>query len=204
MTIIVTVKNDEKTIIGADKRLLENDIIVSENASKILIKELLISSYNHVEYEYFLIAFSGLYSLFELLETFTVPAKEPRETFLEYLYKTLTPKLNSHLRDYNFLQQYNNGQNGVDWELIIAYKNELFLIEYTLGVCEIQTPYYATGAPRDIALGSLHTYYHDHPRPVEIFMVKKAIEACAAHHISCNNNMELYSIHKTGEIKQIK
>lgn len=204
MTIIVTVKTDEKTIIGTDKRILENDIIVSEDASKILIKELLIDRYDSVEYEQFLIAFSGLYSLFGLLKTFTAPAKEPRETFLEYLYKTFTPRLNSHLQDYNFLQQYNNGQNGVDWELIIAYKNELFLIEYTLGVCEIKTPYYATGAPRDIALGSLHTYTHEHNKPVEIFMVKKAIEACAAHHISCNNNMELYSINKTGEIKQIK
>ena len=204
MTIIVTVKNKEKTIIGTDKRILEGDTIISEDASKILIKKLRISKYDVIpEYEQFIIAFSGLYSLFGLLETFTAPAKEQRETFLEYLYKTFIPELNSHLKSYNFIQDYNNGQ-GVDWELIIAYKNELFLIEYNLGVCEIKTSYYATGAPRDIALGSLHTYANEHNKPVEIFMVKKAIEACAAHHISCNNNMELYSIHKTGEIKQIK
>ena len=40
-------------------------------------------------------------------------------------------------------------------------------------------------------------------KPVEIFMVQNAIQACAAHHVSCNNNMEIYSIKPTGEIKEI-
>ena len=204
MTIIVTVKTDDKIIIGTDKRITEDHTITSEESSKILIKELTTESYNKINHEQFLIAFTGAYSLFELLKTFTAPVKNSKDNFLEYLYKQFIPKLNTHLKEYNFIRDYNNGSSGVDWEIIIAYKTRLFLIEYNLGICEITTPYYATGNPRDIALGSLYTYYHDHPRPVEIFMVKTAIKASAAHNNTCNDNMEIYTIHKTGDIKQVK
>ena len=201
MTLIVAVKTDEKIIIGADKRVTEGNTIVSENESKILLKELTIAGYQHINYEKFLIAFSGAYSLFELLKTFNTPTKDEKDSFLEYLYKTYIPKLNTHLRKYNFIQDY-NGQDGVDWELLIAYKNQLFLVEFNLGIIEINTPYYAIGAPRDIALGSLYTS-NIKKHPVEIFMVKNAIKACAAHSISCNNNIELYSVSEN-EIKKIK
>lgn len=203
MTIIVAVKTDTKIIIGSDKRVTEDKTIVSENESKILIKKLTVADYNNITHEKFLIAFSGAYSLFELLKTFKTPTKESKDTFLEYLYKTFVPKLNTHLRKYNFIQDY-NGQEGVDWELLIAYKNTLFLVEFNLGIIEITTPYYAIGAPRNIALGSLYTYKKNNKHPVEIFMVKNAIQACAAHNTTCNNNMELYSVQETGEIKEIK
>ena len=202
MTIIVAVKTDEKIIIGADKRIIEDDVIVSEDSSKILIKELTTESYEKGTQEQFLIAFTGAYSLFELLKTFSAPVKNSRETFLEYLYKTFVPRLNSHLNKYNFIRDY-NGQAGVNWELIIAYKNNLFLVEFNLGICEITSSYYATGSPRNIALGSLYTS-NLKSNPVELFMVKKAIQACAAHSIHVNDKMEIYSIHKTGDIKQIK
>ena len=70
MTIIVAVKTDTKIIIGSDKRVTEDKTIVSENESKILIKELTVADYNNITHEKFLIAFSGAYSLFELLKTF--------------------------------------------------------------------------------------------------------------------------------------
>ena len=38
MTIIVAVKTDEKIIIGADKRVTEDDTIVSDESSKIIVK----------------------------------------------------------------------------------------------------------------------------------------------------------------------
>lgn len=202
MTIIVVVKNDDKTIIGTDKRLMENNTIVSENASKILIKNLPVQDKDMEFQEEFLIAFSGLYTLFELLKTFTVPLKSSEESFFEYLYRRFIPQLNEYLEKYDFKEEY-NGQTGVDWELIIAYKTNVFVVEYNLGICEISTPYYATGNPRDIALGSLHTS-NIKAHPVEIFMVEKAIKACAAHNNTCNNNMEIYSIKKTGEINKIK
>lgn len=203
MTIIVAVKTDEKIIIGTDKRVIEGDTIVSEESSKILIKDLTIENSHTIKHEKFLIAFSGLYSLFELLKTFTVPLKNSNESFIEYLYDKFVPTLNSYLQEYHFIRSYNNGQEGVEWELIIAYKNQLFLIEYNLGINEIHTPYYAAGAPKDIALGSLHTAYKKDKHPVEIFMVQNAIQACAAHNITCNNNMELYSIKSNGEINEI-
>ena len=185
MTIIVAVKTDEKIIIGTDKRVIEGDTIVSEDSSKILIKEITVESYKEITHEKFLIAFSGLYSLFELLKTFKAPVKDSKDTFKEYLYKTFIPKLDQHLRSYNFIKSYNDGQEGVEWELLIAYKNQLFLVEYNLGIIEINTPYYATGTPRDIAL------------------VQNAIKACAAHNTTCNDHMEIYSIKSTGEIKKI-
>ena len=203
MTIIVVVKNDDKTIIGTDKRLMENNTIVSENASKILIKNLPVQDKDMEFQEEFLIAFSGLYTLFELLKTFTVPLKSSEESFFEYLYRIFIPQLNEYFAKYYFKDEY-NGHTGVDRELIIAYKTNVFVVEYNLGICEINTPYYATGAARDIALGSLYTYHNDHSHPVERFMVEKAIKACAAHNNICNNNIELYSITKEGDIKQIK
>lgn len=203
MTIVVAVKTDDKIIIGSDKRVIEDETITSENSSKILIKDFAIESYSDLKYDKFIIAFSGLYSLFELLRTFKAPNMNSKDSFLEYLYKTFVPKLNSHLNKYNFIQEYRSGQRGVDWELIIAYKNSLFLVEFNLGISEIQTPYYAIGAPRDIALGSLYTSYNETKHPVEIRMVKTAIHACATHNTTCNDNIDLYSIKKTGEIKQI-
>ena len=127
MTIIVAVKTDEKIIIGADKRIIEENTIVSEDSSKMLIKELTTESYQKITEEQFLIAFTGAYSLFELLKTFTAPVKESRDTFLEYLYKTFVPKLNSHLNKYNFIRDY-NGQNGVNWELLIHFSSHLLPI----------------------------------------------------------------------------
>ncbi|MBQ2832345.1 hypothetical protein [Methanobrevibacter sp.] len=203
MTIIVAVKTDEKIIIGTDKRVIEGDTIVSEDSSKILIKEIIVESYKEITHEKFLIAFSGLYSLFELLKTFKAPVKDSKDTFKEYLYKTFIPKLDQHLRSYNFIKSYNYGQEGVEWELLIAYKNQLFLVEYNLGIIEINTPYYATGTPRDIALGSLYTAMKKDTHPVEIFLVQNAIKACAAHNTTCNDHMEIYSIKSTGEIKEI-
>ena len=205
MTIIVAVKNDEKIIIGTDKRVIEGDTIISEDASKILIKELKIDQRDcSFYYDEFLIAFSGLYSLFELLKIFEAPVMDSKSTFFEYLYGTFVPKLDTFLRKYNFMETYNNDKEGVDWELLIAYHNQLFIVEYNLGIIEIQTPYYAIGAPRDIALGSLYTSMKNDKHPVEIFMVQNAIQACAEHHLSCNNNMELYSVKSTGEIKEIE
>ena len=203
MTIIVTIKTDNKIIIGTDKRIIEGDTIISEDASKILIKELTIDRPDALlDYDEFIIAFSGLYSLYELLKTYNPPRMDSKDTFQEYLYKKLVPDLNKYLEKYNFIQDY-HGQSGVDWELIIAYQNQLFLVEYNLGICEIETPYYATGSPRDIALGSLYTAsLKDHP--VEINMVKTAIQACAAHNTTCNGEMEIYSIHETGQITKIK
>lgn len=203
MTIIVAVKTDEKIIIGADKRVTEDDTIVSEESSKILIKDLTIENSHTIKHEKFLIAFSGLYSLFELLKTFTVPLKNSNESFIEYLYDKFVPALNSYLQEYYFIRNYNNGQTGVEWELLLAYRNQLFRVEFNLGICEVTTPYYAIGAPRDIALGSLHTAMKKEKNPVEIFMVQNAIRACAAHNITCNNNMELYSIKSNGEINEI-
>lgn len=203
MTIIVTVKNDEKIIIGADKRIIEDDTIVSEDSSKILIKELKIESLSKITKEQFLIAFTGTYSLFELLKTFTAPVKDSHDTFFEYLYKTFVPKLNSYLTKYNFTRDY-NGQNGVNWELIIAYKNSLFRVEFNLGICEITTPYYAIGAPRDIALGSLYTNFNDQPQPRPGYMVATAIRACAAHNVLCNDDFELYVVNNEGKIERVK
>ena len=136
MTIIVAVKTDEKIIIGTDKRIIEGNTIISEDSSKILIKELTVEAYQEIKCEKFLIAFSGVYSLFELLKTFKVPVKDSKDTFLEYLYKTFVPRLNTHLRNYNFITDF-KGQEGVDWELLIAYKNQLFIVEYNLGIFEI-------------------------------------------------------------------
>ena len=204
MTVIVAVKKDEEIIIGADKRVTEEDTIVSDKSSKILVKDLMIDSYNGVTHEEFLIAFSGLYSLFELLKTFIPPAKKSTQPFTKYLYMFFIPSLNSYLQDYNFIRNYSNGQTGVEWELLIAYKNRLFRVEFNLGVCEITTPYYAIGAPRDIALGSLYTNYNDHPQPLPGYMVATAIRACAAHNILCNDDFELYSIDNQGKIEQFK
>ena len=53
MTVIVAVKTDEKIIIGADKRIIEDDVIVSEDSSKILIKELTTESYEKRTQEQF-------------------------------------------------------------------------------------------------------------------------------------------------------
>lgn len=205
MTIIVAVKTDERIIIGADKRVTEDDTIVSENTSKILVKDLTVESFiKNNEYEQFLIAFSGVTSLLELLKTFTPPHKDANDSFMEYLYKIFIPKLNSHLQNYNFIKNYNNGQTGVEWELLIAYKHQLFLVEFNLGIVEINTPYYATGAPRDIALGSLYTTSQDDSITSNGYKVATAIRACAAHHVLCNDDFELYTINTDGKIEQYR
>ena len=84
-----------------------------------------------------------------------------------------------------------------------SYKHQLFLVEFNLGIVEINTPYYATGAPRDIALGSLYTTSQDDSITSNGYKVATAIRACAAHNITCNDNMELYSIKSNGEINEI-
>lgn len=203
MTIIIAVKDDERILIGADGQVIEGDTIVSKYSSKILTKKLTTESYSKLHYEEFLIGFSGVYSLFELLKRFEAPFKLDKDSFIEYLYKSFVPQLNNYLRDYNFIKEF-NGQEGVDWELIIAYRNSLFRVEFNLGICEIETNYYAIGAPRDIALGSLWT--NTHSTGYETNLEKKVIDAimaCSAHNVCCNDNMIIYEITEQGGINQI-
>jgi hypothetical protein len=137
------------------------------------------------------------------MKTFEPPTKNVKDTFNEYLYKNFVPSLNSYLQQYNFIRNYNTGQNGVEWELLIAYQDNLFKIEFNLGICEITTPYYAIGAPRDIALGSLYTTSQDEDYYDKGYIIATAIRACAAHNVLCNNKFELYRITLEGKIERI-
>ena len=202
MTIIVAVKDDENILIGADSRVTIGETIESEDSSKILIKELTIIGYRKSTTENFLIAFSGAYFLFELLKTFDAPYKVEGDTFKEYLYNSFVPEINKYLRKYNFVHDL-EGQDGVNWELLIAYKNSLFLIQFNLGILEIETPYYAIGGAREIALGSLYTTHYDVNVTDKEYIVTTAIKACAAHNLYCNDNLQLYTVNKTGKIERL-
>lgn len=199
MTIIVAVKDKNGITVGSDKRVTSDNMILDENSSKILIKKFNIIHFNPPSDEdEFLIAFSGVYSLFELLKTFKAPAMDDKDTFFKYLHKNLIPSLNSYLRKYNFIQDF-NGIDGVDWELLIVYQDKMYSVEFNLGIIEITSDYFASGTARDIAYGSLHTSSNIHytlmspPRSNSArFKVTKAIYACAAHSTKCNDNMDLY------------
>ena len=190
MTIIVAVKDENGITVGADKRVTSEDMVLDENSSKILIKKFKISEYDKpIIISEFLIAFSGVYSLFELLKTYKPPTMNHNDTFFKYLHQDLIPSLNAYLRKYNFIQDC-NGVDGVDWELLLVYQDKMYSIEYNLGIIEITSDYFASGTARDIAYGSLHT-----SRQASRYLesrVKKAIRACAAHSTKCNDNMDLY------------
>lgn len=197
MTIVVAVKKDNEIIIGADQRCTYGDMILDEYASKILIKEFDIIHYRlpH-DKDQFLIAFSGAYSLFGLLETFEAPSMDDNDTFFQYLYKELIPSLNTHLRRYNFIQDC-NGLEGVDWDLLIVYQDKMYNIEFNLGIIEITSNYFATGTAKDIAYGSLYTTTYtkiggDQRKISPRLQVITAIRACAKHHTKCNDSYKLY------------
>ena len=189
MTVIIAAKKEDEIIVGADKRVTSGDMILDENASKIIIKEFTIENIiEPIRRDEFLIAFSGVYSLFELLKTYKPPTMNYKDTFFKYLHQDLIPSLNAYLRKYNFIQDC-NGVDGVDWELLLVYQDKMYSIEYNLGIIEITSDYFASGTARDIAYGSLHTSKHlNHLES----RVKKAIRACAAHSTKCNDNMDLY------------
>ena len=199
MTIIVAVKDKNGITVGSDKRVTSDNMILDENSSKILIKKFNIIHFNPPSDEdEFLIAFSGVYSLFELLKTFKAPAMDDKDTFFKYLHKNLIPSLNSYLRKYNFIQDF-NGIDGVDWELLIVYQDKMYSVEFNLGIIEITSDYFASGTARDIAYGSLHTSHmiltaHEENcrKILPKFKVVNAINACAAHSTKCNDNMDLY------------
>ena len=196
MTVIIAAKKEDEIIVGADKRVTSGDMILDENASKIIIKEFTIENIiEPIKRDEFLIAFSGVYSLFELLKTYKPPVMNHNDTFFKYLHQDLIPSLNAYLRKYNFIQDC-NGVDGVDWELLLVYQDKMYSIEYNLGIIEITSDYFASGTARDIAYGSLHTSKHlNHLES----RVKKAIRACAAHSTKCNNHYDLYQSKPTGE-----
>ena len=71
MTVIIAAKKEDEIIVGADKRVTSGDMILDENSSKIIIKEFTIENIiEPIRRDEFLIAFSGVYSLFELLKTY--------------------------------------------------------------------------------------------------------------------------------------
>lgn len=190
MTVIIAAKKEDEIIVGADKRVTSGDMIFDENASKIILKEFTIENIiEPIKRDEFLIAFSGAYSLFELLKTYKPPTMNHNDTFFKYLHQDLIPSLNAYLRKYNFIQDC-NGVDGVDWELLLVYQDKMYSIEYNLGIIEITSDYFASGTARDIAYGSLHTS-RQASRHLES-RVKKAIRACAAHSTKCNDNMDLY------------
>jgi len=196
MTVIIAAKKEDEIIVGADKRVTSGDMILDENSSKIIIKEFTIENIiEPIRRDEFLIAFSGVYSLFELLKTYKPPVMNHNDTFFKYLHQDLIPSLNAYLRKYNFIQDC-NGVDGVDWELLLVYQDKMYSIEYNLGIIEITSDYFASGTARDIAYGSLHTSKHlNHLES----RVKKAICACAAHSTKCNNHYDLYQSKPTGE-----
>ena len=196
MTVIIAAKKEDEIIVGADKRVTSGDMILDENSSKIILKEFTIENIiEPIRRDEFLIAFSGVYSLFELLKTYKPPVMNHNDTFFKYLHQDLIPSLNGYLRKYNFIQDF-NGIDGVDWELLIVYQDKMYSVEFNLGIIEITSDYFASGTARDIAYGSLHTSKHlNHLES----RVKKAIRACAAHSTKCNNHYDLYQSKPTGE-----
>ena len=196
MTVIIAAKKEDEIIVGADKRVTSGDMILDENSSKIILKEFTIENIiEPIRRDEFLIAFSGVYSLFELLKTYKPPVMNHNDTFFKYLHQDLIPSLNAYLRKYNFIQDC-NGVDGVDWELLLVYQDKMYSIEYNLGIIEITSDYFASGTARDIAYGSLHTSRHlKHTES----RVKKTIRACAAHSTKCNNHYDLYQSKPTGE-----
>ena len=126
MTVIIAAKKEDEIIVGADKRVTSGDMILDENSSKIILKEFTIENIiEPIRRDEFLIAFSGVYSLFELLKTYKPPVMNHNDTFFKYLHQDLIPSLNGYLRKYNFIQDF-NGIDGVDWELLIVYQDKMY------------------------------------------------------------------------------
>lgn len=220
MTVVIAVKDNDKNriVMGADKRLTEGDLVVSDNIPKLLIKELsvmdkpkkLFSKIN-IESDNFVIGFSGQYALYELLKVFQAPVKSKNETFLEYCYNSLIPKLNKLLTEHNMFTDFSNGLTGIDWELIIVYKDKIYGLDFQMNILEAHDDYIAVGASKEIAYGSLHTalstkfmYRPEIKNLLPDWNVEKAIEACAAHSTKCNDEFELLEIKSTGEISYLK
>lgn len=207
MTIVVAVKDENSIIIGADKRLTEGDLILTDNSSKILIKDMTEMEKPpkkhdtiNIKTNKLIIGFSGEYGLYELLKAFKPPVKNPNHTFLEYYYHYLNPKLKELLNKHDKFTEFHNGKNGIDWDLIIIYNNELYNLTFSLDLLEIYDEYIAVGAGKEIAYGSLHTSKStsfmcgDKLREMlPRLWVENALNACAKHAVNCNN-MEIIKI----------
>lgn len=203
MTVVVAVKNDNDIMIGADKRATLGDMIASEDCSKILIKTVNVNNYPDMDEEQILIGFSGPTSAKEILKLFEMPIKDKRETFIEYWYKKVYSELYSYLKDFENIEEYNNGQHGITWRLLIAYKNELYIVGETLEMRKIEEDYYAVGSGSEFALGSLYTTHEDSQVTSIGYTVASAIRAAAKFDTNCNDKFSLYVIDKTGRIERM-
>lgn len=207
MTIVVAAKDENSIVIGTDKRLTEGDLILSDNASKILIKDINqigreIIKYSDIDVtiKKLIIGFSGDYGLYELLKTFRPPDKRETETFPEYYYRKFLPELKELLNEHDKFTEFHNVKRGIDWDLIIVYNNEFYNLSFSLDLLEIPDNYIAVGSGKEIAYGSLHTSKNTNfmcgdklREMLPKLWVENALNACNDHSVNCNN-MEIIKI----------
>jgi len=104
----------------------------------------------------FLIGFTTSFRMGQLLMfNKLVDRNQYNESDYEYLVQEFIPTIKKIFKDEGFSEIKENKEKGGNF--LVAYKNNLYVIESNYQVIELYDNYYAIGCGGNYALGSLHT-----------------------------------------------
>lgn len=191
LTIAIALKDikNNQIIIGTDKQATCGQVIYKTNDKLIEVPIDIIDGYGEtIDTKTFHIALSGnLYLGSFLSHGFVVPPLDENQKFMDYLYQDFLPSLRQILQEDNLIAIDNNISD-MESSFIIVFDDEIYNVNYRLGIDIIEQEYLVIGSGTQMAIGSLYTNlnYHNDISYKEI--VKQAIETCGENTIYCDSN----------------
>lgn len=144
MTCIVAIIEKDKVIMGADSAGVSGLDITIRKDPKIF------------KNKNFLIGCTTSFRMIQLLMFSFKPPKIKRKPLFEYMCTDFINEVRKCFKDGGFLQKYNDGDEKGGM-FLVAYKNNLFMIDSDFQVQESKINYESIGSGNSYALGSLST-----------------------------------------------
>lgn len=190
MTCIVTLRDKEDIILGADRCTSYGDSVIKANEPKITKRKIETMGKDSDIFIYMSLTGYSAHGSF-LKYGFEIPKYDTTKPFKEYLYRKFLPMLKKQMTK-NGLLKIENDVNDTEGVFCIIFDNNIYEIESSLGLLDVSNlDYYSIGSGYRHAEGSLYSTQNEKDAESR---VKKSIQA-AAHHLSgVDDNIDIMRI----------
>lgn len=148
MTCIVAIKDKDTNLI-----YMAGDSAASSASMKIIRNDSKVFTHGK-----FLMGFAGSFRFGQLVQFGFIPPKHPENKSTHaYMCTDFIKKMHKTLEIHRFVGSNKINDDLAETQLLIAYRNELFLMDIDFHMGISATNYMSIGGASELALGSLHT-----------------------------------------------
>lgn len=202
MTVIITIKEDDKIYLGSDRMISSDSTKTHSSTPKYFKKEFQtytpkteedgdITQTNFKQH-YLIFAGAGSDAISNYIKyAFRFPDKIESDPFETYLLLDVLPALRDELKNAGLLKIDAGGVSDTESNFLLIYDNEVYPIYRELGYTPRSEDFCVIGIADEIALGSLYTTKNEADSE---YRIKVAIEACAYHSLFVDSNIDIVTI----------